>query len=111
MSYLIKSNRIRVVNSTKFLPKVHYQIRKMNSQTPILEIPKSKKHLIPSNGTYPKGFKAEGIHCGLKKNGHKDLALIISEKPCTSAAVFTTSVFKAAPVLLSKEILDKRNGK
>ncbi|CAG8611287.1 9081_t:CDS:2 [Funneliformis mosseae] len=74
------------------------------------EIPEAKKHLVPVKGTYPKGFKATGIHCGIKKNGRKDLSLIISERPCTSSAVFTTNIFKAAPVLLSREILDKRNG-
>jgi glutamate N-acetyltransferase / amino-acid N-acetyltransferase len=97
MSYLIKL--------TKNLPKIHHQIRNLSSK-----IPESKKHLVPSNGTYPKGFKATGIHCGVKKDGIKDLALIISEKPCTSSAVFTTNVFKAAPVLVSREILEKRNG-
>ncbi|RIA93861.1 ArgJ family protein [Glomus cerebriforme] len=103
MSYLIKSNRI--LYSTKFLPKFHHQIRKIGSQ-----ISESKKHLIPSDGTYPKGFKATGVHCGIKKNGLKDLALIVSEKPCTSSAVFTTNVFKAAPILVSREILEKQNG-
>ncbi|CAB4392134.1 arginine biosynthesis protein ArgJ [Rhizophagus irregularis] len=95
----------RIINLTKNLPKIHHQIRKISSQ-----IPDSKKHLVPSSGTYPKGFKATGTHCGIKKNGLKDLALIISEKPCTSSAVFTTNVFKAAPVLVSREILEKKKG-
>ncbi|CAG8583394.1 9841_t:CDS:2 [Ambispora gerdemannii] len=66
-----------------------------------------KEYLVPKTGTYPKGFKATGLHCGVKKNGKKDLALIVSEVPCTAAAVFTTNVFKAAPVLVSREILEK----
>ncbi|CAG8438408.1 14012_t:CDS:10 [Ambispora leptoticha] len=66
-----------------------------------------KEHLVPTTGTYPRGFKATGLHCGVKKNGKKDLALIFSEAPCTAAAVFTTNVFKAAPVLVSREILEK----
>ncbi|CAG8433705.1 10415_t:CDS:2 [Diversispora eburnea] len=73
-------------------------------------IPENKKHLVPTSGTYPNGFKVAGVHCGVKKNGQKDLALIVSDKPCTAAAVFTTNVFKAAPVLLSREILNKNSG-
>ncbi|RUS32186.1 ArgJ family protein [Jimgerdemannia flammicorona] len=70
-----------------------------------------KQSLIPTAGTYPSGFRATGIHCGVKKKaGVKDLALIVSEYPCTAAAVFTTNVFKAAPVIVSREILDKNRG-
>lgn len=58
--------------------------------------------------TAPKGFKAVGVRCGIKKQG-LDLALIYSESECSSAAVFTTNVFKAAPVLLDVERL--RTGK
>ena len=36
----------------------------------------------------PKGFKAAGIHCGIRKNRQKrDLALIWSEAPAAAAAV------------------------
>ncbi|MBN1382713.1 MAG: bifunctional glutamate N-acetyltransferase/amino-acid acetyltransferase ArgJ [Deltaproteobacteria bacterium] len=49
------------------------------------------------------GFLANGIHCGIKEDGRKDLALIFSEKPARAAAVFTTNRFKAAPVLLDME--------
>jgi len=58
--------------------------------------------------TAPKGFKAVGVRCGIKKQG-LDLALIYSEFECSAAAVFTTNVFKAAPVLLDMERL--RTGK
>lgn len=44
-------------------------------------------------------FKAAGIHSGLKKKKN-DLCVIYSEKPCVSAATFTTNKVKAAPVLL-----------
>lgn len=37
-----------------------------------------------------KGYKAAGIHCGIRKNkSKKDLSLIISEKPASAAAVYT----------------------
>ena len=49
------------------------------------------------------GFKAAGIHAGLKKNQEKDLGLIYSEVPATVAGVFTTNRVKAAPVQLDME--------
>ncbi len=45
----------------------------------------------------PKGFKAFGIHCGIKKE-KKDMAVLISDKLCTAAGCFTTNLVKAAPV-------------
>ncbi|HAX62329.1 MAG TPA: ornithine acetyltransferase, partial [Elusimicrobia bacterium] len=51
----------------------------------------------------PKGFFANGLHCGIKKNGKKDLSLFYSEKPCVAAGVFTKNIFKAAPVLVSQK--------
>jgi len=50
----------------------------------------------------PKGYKASGIHCGIKK-AKKDLAVIYSEVPASAAGVFTTNKVKAAPVILSRE--------
>lgn len=50
-----------------------------------------------------KGYKAAGCAVGLKKSGKKDMGLIYSEVPAVSAAVFTTNVVKAAPVLLDIE--------
>ncbi|KAI8329822.1 ArgJ family protein [Chlamydoabsidia padenii] len=64
-----------------------------------------KQAFIPSSGTYPLGFRASGVSCGIKKNGNKDVALVVSDLPCTAAAVFTTNAFKAAPVLVSKQTL------
>lgn len=48
------------------------------------------------------GFIATGMHCGIKKS-KKDLALIVSQKPATAAAVFTTNRTVAAPLLVDKE--------
>ena len=40
-----------------------------------------------------KGFKASGIHCGIRKSRTKrDLALIFSEVPASCAAVYTTNL-------------------
>jgi len=52
--------------------------------------------------THPRGFRAAGVHAGIKKK-YRDLALLSSEVPCTSAAVFTTNAAAAAPVLLTRE--------
>ncbi|MGE5352681.1 MAG: bifunctional glutamate N-acetyltransferase/amino-acid acetyltransferase ArgJ [Acidobacteriota bacterium] len=58
------------------------------------------------NGTVTtvKGFKAAGIHCGIKKR-KKDLALIYSELPCSAAGTFTINKVKAAPLLISKKAI------
>jgi glutamate N-acetyltransferase/amino-acid N-acetyltransferase len=56
----------------------------------------------------PKGFLANGIHCGIKKK-RKDISLFYSVKPCKCAAVFTTNKSKAAPVILSEEKLKENN--
>ena len=50
-----------------------------------------------------KGFKANGIHCGIRKNRTKrDLALIFSEKRANAAAVYTTNLVKGAPLTVTK---------
>lgn len=50
-----------------------------------------------------KGFKANGIHCGIRKNKSKrDLSLIYSEKKATAAAVYTTNLVKGAPIIVTK---------
>ena len=51
-----------------------------------------------------KGFKANGIHCGIRKNRTKrDLSLIYSEKKASAAAVYTTNLVKGAPITVTKE--------
>ena len=59
--------------------------------------------IIDGGVTSPKGFKAAGIHAGLKK-AKKDMAMIISEKEAVTAATFTTNKVKAAPVLWDQGI-------
>ena len=54
-----------------------------------------------------KGFKFSGISCGLKKSKKKDLGLIISSNECISHAVFTKNKVMAAPLIVSKEIINK----
>ena len=50
-----------------------------------------------------KGFSANGVHCGIRKNRTKrDLALIFSEKPAATAAVYTQNLVKGAPLTVTK---------
>ncbi len=49
------------------------------------------------NAASPTGFRAAGIHSGVKRE-NPDLALLVSEVPCSAAGVFTTNRVKAAPV-------------
>ncbi len=51
-----------------------------------------------------KGFKASGVHCGIRKlTTKKDLALIVSEVPASAAAVYTQNLVKGAPIYVTKE--------
>lgn len=49
-----------------------------------------------------RGFTAAGIHCGLKAEGRRDLALIVADEPVPAAAAFTTNALAAAPVTVSR---------
>jgi glutamate N-acetyltransferase/amino-acid N-acetyltransferase len=67
----------------------------------------SKTKYIPTSGIYPIGFKTAGIITNVKKQAVPDLSLVQSKLPCVASAVFTTNKFAAAPVILSKTILDR----
>ena len=56
--------------------------------------------------TAPKGFKAAGYYSGVKRK-RKDLSIVYSENPMTWAALFTTNVVKAAPVLWGESLLQE----
>ena len=54
-----------------------------------------------------KGFTANGIHCGIRKNKTKrDLALIVSEVPCTASATYTQNLVKGAPLIVTKKHIE-----
>ena len=58
----------------------------------------------------PKGFRAGGVHCGIRKNKtKKDLALIVSDVVGTSASVYTKNLVKGAPIVVTQKNL--RDGK
>ncbi len=59
--------------------------------------------LIEGGVTAAKGFKAGGIHCGIRKNKTKrDLSLIYTEAKANAAAVYTTNLVKGAPLTVTK---------
>ncbi|MBE6797777.1 MAG: bifunctional glutamate N-acetyltransferase/amino-acid acetyltransferase ArgJ [Ruminococcaceae bacterium] len=59
--------------------------------------------LIDGGVCAAKGFRANGIHCGIRKNKlKKDLALIVSDNACNAAAVYTTNLVKGAPLTVTK---------
>ena len=54
--------------------------------------------------SFPKGYKATGLNCGIKKE-KSDLAVVVSEVPAATAAVYTTNLFQAAPLQVTKDNL------
>lgn len=64
--------------------------------------------LISGGVCAAKGFKANGIHCGIRKNRTKrDLALVVSEREASAAAVYTTNLVKGAPLEVTKKHISK----
>ncbi|MGH2425421.1 MAG: bifunctional glutamate N-acetyltransferase/amino-acid acetyltransferase ArgJ [bacterium] len=57
---------------------------------------------IEGGVTAAKGFRAAGIHCGIKEK-KKDLALVVCDTLASAAGMFTTNAVRAAPVLFSQE--------
>lgn len=56
----------------------------------------------PSGVTAAQGFRAGSVYAGIKSGG-RDLALIYSERPCASAAVFTQNAIQSPAVRVSRE--------
>lgn len=63
--------------------------------------------MITIGVTAPKGFKASGVACGLKKNGQNDLAMVVSDKLAQAAGVFTTNVVKGHSLEWSRKHIQK----
>ena len=59
---------------------------------------------IDGGVTAAKGFSANGVHCGIRKNRTKrDLALIASECRAATACVYTTNLVKGAPIEVTRK--------
>ena len=55
----------------------------------------------------PLGFRANGLACGIKRSGKRDLALIYSEKPAKAVGFFTTNRITSGSVKFCQENLSK----
>jgi glutamate N-acetyltransferase/amino-acid N-acetyltransferase len=60
--------------------------------------------------TAPLGFTGAGVHCGIKASA-LDLAVVAASRPASAAALFTTNLVKAAPVLVSHEHIQRSGGR
>ena len=70
--------------------------------------------ITPAGGgiTAPRGFSAGAVHCGIKKSAFAlDLAVLAADATGSAAGLFTTNLAQAAPVLVSKEHLDRTAGR
>ena len=56
--------------------------------------------------TAAKGFRSCGFHCGVKK-AKKDLAVLVSDTPAATAAVFTLNSVPAAPVIVDRILMER----
>jgi len=64
----------------------------------------TKLNIIDGGVCAAKGFKAGGIHCGIRRHTtKKDLALIVSDTKASAAAVYTQNLVKGAPIAVTKE--------
>jgi glutamate N-acetyltransferase/amino-acid N-acetyltransferase len=57
--------------------------------------------------TFPRGFRAAGVMAGMKPSGRPDLGLLVGDEPRSAAGLFTTNLFAAAPVKLSRRRLGR----
>ena len=114
---MIETKRIRAmpkysrISPSKVSPICHQQIRSYSAPNE-RSVPRAKLKYVPNNGTYPKGFYAGSTYVGIKPGNIKfdDLIILSSNMPCSAAAVFTQNKFQAAPVTVSRNILEKNHG-
>lgn len=66
---------------------------------------------IAGGVTAPDGFRCAAVHCGIKKKADTlDLAVLAADGPVSAAAIFTTNLAQAAPVVLSREHVHRSGG-
>lgn len=64
-----------------------------------------KVKIVKGGVVSAKGFRAAGVAAEIKYKGRNDVALIVADRPCAAAAVFTTNKVAAAPVVYDREII------
>jgi glutamate N-acetyltransferase/amino-acid N-acetyltransferase len=70
----------------------------------------ARRNVKPTPSILVPGFKAAGVHCGVKEAG-LDLALIVSDAPARAAGVFTQSTVVGAPVEISRDRIRAGNAR
>ena len=61
--------------------------------------------IIPGGVTAPAGFRAAGLHVGIRRNKlKKDMALLVSDVPAHVAGAFTQNMVQAAPVIYDRRL-------
>jgi len=67
---------------------------------------------LPGGVTAPAGFAAGAVHCGIKASPTAlDLAVLAADAPAAAAALFTTNLVQAAPVVVSRQHLERADGR
>ncbi len=69
--------------------------------------PAQSSHLL----SWPAGFSCGAAACGLKAGGRLDVAVLVADVAVPAAAMFTTNLVQAAPVLVSRDHLKKNKGR
>ena len=67
--------------------------------------PRYIRPLPDGSATSPQGFAAAAVAAGIKQSGRPDLVLLVSDRDCAAAGVFTRNRVAAAPVLVDRETL------
>lgn len=62
---------------------------------------------VAGGALVPEGFVAGAAACGIREEGRLDLGLLLSEHPAEAAAVFTRNRVKGAPVVVSREAVER----
>ncbi|NQT93269.1 MAG: bifunctional ornithine acetyltransferase/N-acetylglutamate synthase, partial [Lentisphaerae bacterium] len=65
---------------------------------------------IEGGVTAPAGYRAAGVHAGIKKKD-PDMALLVSDRPAVVAGVFTSNAVVAAPVRLCRERIGRASAR
>jgi glutamate N-acetyltransferase/amino-acid N-acetyltransferase len=65
---------------------------------------------VPPHVALPPGFRAAGLHCGLKKDHQLDLGLLLADQPVAAAAIYTQNRLVGAHVHVCRDHLARSNG-
>jgi glutamate N-acetyltransferase/amino-acid N-acetyltransferase len=61
----------------------------------------------PARDMVVPGFRGSGVRCGIRKDAKADLAIVLSERPCTSDVLFTRNKVAAAPVTWGRSLASR----